>query len=45
MSFKTIYFDKFNNIDINDLAGYEERTRVLNMILILYSEQNFFTKS
>ena len=32
MFLETSYFDKFNNVDINDLAGYKERTRVLYMI-------------
>ena len=31
MFLKTSYFDRFNDVDINDLAGYEERTRELYM--------------
>ena len=28
MFLKTSYFDRINDVDINNLAGYEERTRV-----------------
>ena len=28
----TSYFLEFNDVDIDNLAGYEERTRVLYMI-------------
>ena len=32
MFLETSYFDRINDVDINNLAGYEERTRVLYMI-------------
>ena len=36
MFLETSYFDKFNNVDINNLAGYEELTRVFYVIPYFY---------